>query len=120
MKHCDKCNMNVRGTLERCPLCQHTLRGEATPAEFPTVVSIYEKYEWIFKLAILITSALTVISIAVNMILPQSGKWSLFVLFGTICAWISAHIFIKKRYVLSQNIATQAVINLCCVLSGIC
>lgn len=117
MKHCDKCNIDVRGNLERCPLCQHTLTGEATPPEFPIVRSIYEKYEQFFKLAVLITSALTVISIAVNMILPHTGKWSLFVLFGVICSWITTHLCIKKRRVLSQNISTQAVIvSILCVI----
>lgn len=117
MKHCDKCNIDVRGEFERCPLCQHTLTGEGTPAEFPKVQSLYEKYESIFKLAILVTSALAIISIAVNFLIPQSGKWSIFVVFGVICSWITAYICIKKWKVLSQNITTEAVIiSILCVI----
>ena len=77
MKHCDKCKIDVRGEFERCPLCQNKLTGESTPYEFPKVQSFYEKYEKIFKFAILVTSSLSIISIAVNILLPQSGHWSL-------------------------------------------
>ena len=66
MKHCDKCKIDVRGEFERCPLCQNKLTGESTPYEFPKVQSFYEKYEKIFKFAILVTSSLSIISIAVN------------------------------------------------------
>ena len=110
MKHCDKCNIDVRGEFLRCPLCQHTLTGEGTRNEFPKVQTLYEKYKGIIKLCILSTSALAIISVAVNALIPQSGKWSLFVVFGVICAWITAYICIKKWKVLSQNITTEAVI----------
>ena len=76
MKHCDKCKIDVRGEFERCPLCQNKLTGESKPYEFPKVQSFYEKYEKIFKFAILVTSSLSIISIAVNILLPQSGHWS--------------------------------------------
>lgn len=117
MKHCDKCKIDVRGEFERCPLCQNKLTGESTPYEFPKVQSFYEKYEKIFKFAILVTSSLSIISIAVNILLPQSGHWSLFVLFGVICFWLTTNICIKKRQVLSQNIAAEAVIiSISCVI----
>ena len=83
----------MRGEFERCPLCQNKLTGESTPYEFPKVQSFYEKYEKIFKFAILVTSSLSIISIAVNILLPQSGHWSLFVLFGVICFWLTTNKF---------------------------
>ncbi len=117
MKHCDKCDIDVRGEALRCPLCQHALTGEGTRNEFPKVKSLYEKYNRIIKLCILSTSALAIISVAVNALIPQSGKWSLFVVFGVICAWITAYICIRKWKVLSQNITTEAVIvSVLCVI----
>lgn len=117
MKHCDKCNIDVRGEFEHCPLCQHTLTGTAEPNEYPHIQSIFKKYEKIIKLAILITSSISVISIAVNILMPQTGRWSLFVLFGVICVWITANICIKKRKVIAQNIAAEAVIiSILCVI----
>ena len=97
MKHCDKCKIDVRGEFERCPLCQNKLTGESTPYEFPKVQSFYEKYEKIFKFAILVTSSLSIISIAVNILLPQSGHWSLFVLFGVICFWLTTQDLYSQR-----------------------
>ena len=61
--------------------------------------------------------SLSIISIAVNILLPQSGHWSLFVLFGVICFWLTTNICIKKRQIISQNIAAEAVIiSILCVI----
>jgi hypothetical protein len=38
MRHCDRCGIDFGGELERCPLCQAGLRGEATPSVFPNNV----------------------------------------------------------------------------------
>jgi hypothetical protein len=35
MKHCGKCDIGFTGELERCPLCQAELMGEAEPSVFP-------------------------------------------------------------------------------------
>lgn len=35
MRHCDKCGIDVAGTLDQCPLCQARLTGEASPSPFP-------------------------------------------------------------------------------------
>ncbi|MEG0791481.1 MAG: DUF6320 domain-containing protein [Gordonibacter sp.] len=35
MKRCDKCHVEFTGDLDRCPLCQAKLSGEAEPAVFP-------------------------------------------------------------------------------------
>ncbi|MEG0302738.1 DUF6320 domain-containing protein [Gordonibacter sp.] len=35
MKRCDKCRVEFTGDLDRCPLCQAKLSGEAEPAVFP-------------------------------------------------------------------------------------
>ena len=35
MRHCDKCGIDFSGDLERCPLCQAELTGEASAPMFP-------------------------------------------------------------------------------------
>ncbi|MDR2106664.1 MAG: DUF6320 domain-containing protein [Coriobacteriales bacterium] len=35
MRHCSRCGVDFGGELERCPLCQTPLQGEATPSVFP-------------------------------------------------------------------------------------
>lgn len=35
MKRCDKCRVDFTGDLDRCPLCQAELSGEAEPSAFP-------------------------------------------------------------------------------------
>lgn len=35
MRHCDRCGVGFAGELDRCPLCDTELRGEAVPSPFP-------------------------------------------------------------------------------------
>ena len=35
MKRCEKCGVQFSGDLDRCPLCQAELSGDASPAVFP-------------------------------------------------------------------------------------
>ncbi|MDR2107894.1 MAG: DUF6320 domain-containing protein, partial [Coriobacteriales bacterium] len=38
MRRCDRCGIRIGGELERCPLCQAELHGEAEPSVFPNNV----------------------------------------------------------------------------------
>ena len=51
--------------------------------------------------------AASVISLAVNYLLPTQIWWSLFVVFGIACVWISLSLAIKKRRNLPKNILWQ-------------
>ena len=53
---------------------------------------------------------LAVVSVAVNLLLPQSGLWSLFVLAGIGCLWISLAIAIRKRHNIPKNMLYQVVV----------
>jgi hypothetical protein len=38
MKRCERCGVEIGGELERCPLCQSELHGQAEPSVFPANV----------------------------------------------------------------------------------
>lgn len=111
MKHCDKCKVNVVGTQKLCPLCQGKLSGnDSRPDEFPQIESIYKKFNFFFKIMILISIIVASVSIALNVLLPKSGAWSVFVLGAMLSVWVSLITAINKRNNIPKNIIYQTTI----------
>lgn len=117
MKHCNTCGIDVQGKGEKCPLCGHKMTGEATESLYPELPSFFKKFEKIIKIMMLVTISIVVISAAINILMPETGHWALFVFIGVICFWISFIICVKKKNSIPQNIAIQAIITaLLCAL----
>jgi hypothetical protein len=110
MKYCEKCKVNVRGKTESCPLCQNKLSGTEEVDVFPRNPTIYKQFQLFFKLLILGTVSGGVISVAVNLMIPKTGFWSLFVVLGIVCFWISLAFAVRKRNNIPWNITNQVVI----------
>lgn len=56
------------------------------------------------------TVVVGVICAAVNLILPQSGRWALYVAVGLVCFWLSMVLAIKNRKSIPQSITWQGLI----------
>jgi hypothetical protein len=110
MKYCDKCRVSVRGNRDSCPLCQSRLTGEGGPEPFPVVKTIYRQFETFFKWLVFGTSAAAITCITVNLILPETGIWSLFALLGLCCFWLIMYLAIKRKGGISRYISNQALI----------
>lgn len=110
MKHCDKCNVDVAGARKICPLCQTVLSGTDEEELYPFIPTFFSKYKFAIKTAVFASISACIISVAVNYMIPQSGTWSLFVLLGMICLWISLFIIIKKRSNIPKTILYNVVI----------
>jgi len=117
MKTCEKCTVSVSGNFEKCPLCQNTLTGETKIHNehneyetFPFIPLAIHKHNLLFRLLILCSVALVIISFIINWMLPKSGLWSLFVVAGVICVWISLLIALRKRHNILKNLAYQVTI----------
>ena len=112
MKYCEQCKVSVTGQRSRCPLCQSVLRDEGEPYEevFPVIPTVYNRFQFFFKLLIFASAV-------INLLLPQSGVWSLFVLGGIGCLWVFLFIAVRKRNNIPKNILWQvAVTILFCLL----
>lgn len=123
MRTCEKCNVRVVGERESCPLCQNDLSSAKENANskseevFPLVPTIYHQFSFIFKLLIFISVVAVLVSVSVNLILPDYGAWSLFVVGGVACLWISLALAIRKRKNIPKNMMYQVVIiSVGCVL----
>jgi hypothetical protein len=110
MKYCDKCKVTIRSNEAVCPLCQNRLVGTEGEEIYPEVPTIYRQFEMFFKLLILSTILAGVGCVAVNLILPQGGYWSVFVVLGILCFWISLAYAVKKKDNIPKNITVQVVI----------
>lgn len=107
MKYCAHCKVSVTGHWKRCPLCQNTLTGEDSPDVFPIVEKPHTNRLFL-QLLIFLSIAAAAICGLINSTLPQTGAWSVFVIAGILCMWISVGIAILKRRSLLKNIAWQA------------
>lgn len=109
MKFCGKCKVSVAGERKYCPLCQGKLQplNEKEDEVFPVVPTVFRKYHLVFRLLILLSVAASVISVLINALIPGKIWWSLFVVGGIGCAWLSTAIAISKRKNIPKNILYQ-------------
>lgn len=111
MKTCNKCNVNIVGLRNSCPLCQNELNLINNYQEklFPTISTNKNKYNLILKIVAFISIVTSIVSIFLNIILPTDIWWSIYILTTLACAWISLTIAITKhkkilKYLLYQSI----------------
>ena len=114
MQYCPKCKVSVAGTQEVCPLCQGDLRG--CPDEkniFPDLAERPDrKTGFIFRLMLFIAITAAVVCVAINIMVPTSAWWSLFVVFGIGSACISVGVGYLKKSDIMKNIVWQLCIML--------
>ncbi len=113
MKQCEKCNVAVSDPKKSCPLCGADLTdGDKTEREtFPSIPLRYKRHSLYFRLLILGTVAAGIISVMINLLLPQSGWWSLIVLLGILCFWLLLGTAIQKTNNIAKNILWQSALT---------
>jgi len=101
----------VVGNRKNCPLCQELLKGDKHDDEvFPKISFVYREHGLFFKIMLLISIIIASVSVAVNILLPQAGAWSLFILGGLGSVWVSMISAINKRNNIPKNIVYQVMI----------
>lgn len=112
MKRCEKCEVNIIGKRESCPLCQGILVDQDEEQEeiFPHISSVYKLHNMFFRVLILVSIIIATVSVSSNIIFPQKGAWSLFIIGGLVSVWISLITAINKRNNIPKNIVYQVMI----------
>ena len=133
MKYCDKCKVRVLGAQVQCPLCQMNLSiiedtnsdyfssdeelecieaAEITKGEeiFPYIPTIYKEHHMVFKVMTFLSVALVVISVALNLLISQEHWWSLFVIAGVGCFWLTFYVAFAKRKNIPKNVLYQVLL----------
>lgn len=120
MKHCKKCNVDIAGDRKICPLCHSETIGEFSKQRdevFPLVPTIYKNHNKFFRTLLFLSIAVVVIAFAVNILIIDTGWWSLSVLGGVACLWIILYFSLKKRRNIPKTLLYQLVlISVFCVL----
>lgn len=115
MKYCTKCKVSVRGSHETCPLCQRELVAHADTEKdaceevFPYVPTAYKANYMMMKVINFISIAVIVVSVALNRLINVKHWWSLFVIAGVACFWISFMLLYLKHKNVSKTILYQVV-----------
>lgn len=110
MKYCNNCKVNVVGNRKYCPLCQEAIKGDPTDEVFPTILFVYREHGLFFKIMLLASIVIATVSVAMNILIPQRGAWSLFVLGGLGSVWASLITAINKRNNIPKNLVYQVMI----------
>lgn len=110
MMNCSKCQVSVRGTAQRCPLCQGDLKGEENAREqvFPHIKPQKSKRLFLSVMGF-ISVAVGAICFAINLSFPTKW-WSLFVIAGILSFWVSFSAVIRKRGNIHKTIVWQVVL----------
>lgn len=109
MLFCSHCKVNIKGEHTVCPLCSGILDGTGDSKEdvFPYIPTIYQEFNLLIRIMILISIVVVVASFAVNMIFTKESRWSFLVAAGVLCMWISLFFIIRKKNNIAKTILWQ-------------
>ena len=112
MQHCEHCKVTIKGNNHLCPLCGGMLqeKGEKEEETFPNLPTIYQEFNIFIRIIILISIAMIAFSTALNIIFFSGSRWSLFVIAGVLCMWISLFVIIRKKNNIPKTIVWQVVL----------
>lgn len=112
MKYCKNCKVNVKGKRNACPLCQGILTGSEEIEEeiFPKIPFVYREHKVLLKFMMFFSIVVASVSVGINILLINTGAWSLIVLGGLASAWVSIITAINKRHNIPKNIIYQVMV----------
>lgn len=112
MLFCERCGVSVKGSPRKCPLCQANLSGtpDGGRETFPVIDTIYHRNSRYFQLLMFLFLTASIVSVAVNLRYPDTGLWSLGVVAGAACVWLSLVAAIRRRHGILKKLTDQAVL----------
>ena len=99
MKTCERCRVTVAGGFNKCPLCQHPLTddGQNQPDVFPVIETVSYTHGLFFKILIFCLISVSIVSVMLDLMMPEQNLWSLLVTVGAACVWLSVVTAIRQR-----------------------
>ena len=94
---CYKCQVDVNSDTTNCPLCQSRLEDttQNNPI-FPIVPTYYHKHKILYKILFLISLLGIITCSSINILINGEISWSLFIILGILCFWITLITTMKK------------------------
>jgi hypothetical protein len=105
MKHCDKCNVEIRSNRKYCPLCHQSLSGETTdlPKEiYPEFMTMRREVQPFMKKLLMVASILSIVVLLTIDLIEADGR-----LFSLIPIGAILYFWLVVRYgiLTKQNVA---------------
>ena len=98
MKKCYKCNVDLNIANNTCPLCHNDLgKDKENNSVFPIIPTIYTKHNLLYKILAFLSMLAIVICVFINSVVNKDVSWSLFVIAGITCFWLTLTTAIKTR-----------------------
>ncbi|MDD3260736.1 MAG: DUF6320 domain-containing protein [Oscillospiraceae bacterium] len=117
MKYCEKCGISVRGEREHCPLCNAMLHGEAEPGGFSKLPNVRREHRLWLSILALSSVAACIVCLLLNFLFRSRGLWSLFVLGGVACMWMTLGLALYKERNIPKTMVWEVfLIAVLCVL----
>ncbi|MCR4960372.1 MAG: hypothetical protein K6A74_02880 [Lachnospiraceae bacterium] len=107
MKICPNCNVNVGGNVDKCPLCQRSLKGEDTVDNWPRSDKLKAQVS-LFKIQAFIVISLTIIALFLDFKfnLNPGKHYSLIIAGWALTTELLIRNFIKRSLVVPKIITT--------------
>lgn len=115
MKECPRCKVHILTNRMTCPLCTAVLKPSSketslVPSKFPPYKpSDAIKRNFVLRLLLFISIVIGGVSLLVNLLLIETGLWSLIVISGIIYLWILIKYTIMTNYNISLRLLFQAI-----------
>lgn len=98
MKKCYKCNVELNTISNTCPLCHNDLGKETKSSSvFPVVPTRYTRHNLLYKILAFLSLLAIIICVFINSVVNKDVSWSLFVIAGITCFWLTLTTAIKTR-----------------------
>lgn len=115
MKYCDRCKVWVNAPRRHCPLCKGVLADDPhddvkEEETFPSVPSLYKKYNMFFRVLIFISVCIATAAVSINLLLPETGFWCWMILLGEGGFWVAVATAARRRTSISKRIIWQMVV----------
>lgn len=118
MKHCDKCNVDVRSNRKYCPLCHQSLEGETPELNqeiYPEFVTARREVQPFMKKLLTVASILSIIVLLTVDLIEADGK-----LFSLIPIGAILYFWLVVRYgILTKQNAAFRIAFLTTILIGV-
>ncbi|WP_458862997.1 DUF6320 domain-containing protein [Acidaminobacterium chupaoyuni] len=112
MRYCRYCKVMVRSEGQKCPLCHNLLPPGESEEIYPRIPTVYRQFHLFFRILLFCSVVLAVVSITVNLLIPESGHWWAYVVAALACVWLLLTAAIRKRQNLLKSLLYQTTLLL--------
>lgn len=110
MQKCEKCHITIRGTSEKCPLCQGVITKDDSENIYPYVPNVYEKFSKLFFWLLFSAIIVCFVCIFINVLSYRGFFWAGYVIAGMFCALLLFSTSLRVRYGFHKMIVGEVIV----------